>query len=395
MAHRRLHPMFALALSLSSVTFAPFANAQFQPQYGEPRNHQPVVSLDQLPQFVLDRTANVFNNNDDDDSDDNDEDTEDTDDTGTPCSANNNSPDTVDAANESQGSTYGIFVGITRYLGENDDLPGSASDAQQLSQSFQRAGWMNAHNAIVLTDENATFDRVRQAFRTLAPRVRSNDTLVFFFDGHGNENELDLRGNDINRRELGQLLGRVAGRSLVVLDSCNAGGFASVVQGHPGRAGLFSSRASEESSTASEVNSGGWLAYNFRRAIDGGVARNSDGSLDFQRVTQYVQRGYRQHNVDDQHLVATLGDRRGSFSIGGGENNRVQPTGHVQTADVQDVGNQDTLEPLGRRGRIRLPRVDGGQQTRDRGGFPVDANTIGQMANLGMGIGMQVLNSLK
>ena len=52
--------------------------------------------------------------------------------------------------------------------------------------------------------------------------------------------------------------------------------FAGVVRNHPGRAGLFSSRANESSSTAPEVGSGGWLAYNFRRAVDGGVALSGD-----------------------------------------------------------------------------------------------------------------------
>jgi hypothetical protein len=229
------------------------------------------------------------------------------------------------------GTTWGIFVGISRYDGENDDLPGSAGDARNLARSFERAGWTQRGNAVVLTDREATLDQVRQAFRSVAPRVRANDTLVFFFDGHGSSDTLDLRGEDLSRRELGRLLDRVPGRSLLVLDSCEAGGFASVVRGHEGRAGLFSSRANESSSTAPEVGAGGWLAYNFRRAIDGGVRRRPDGSIDLGEVVRYVERDYRARDLDQQ-LVATQATR-GDFALGG--------PGAAAPATGNDIGNGD------------------------------------------------------
>lgn len=246
-----------------------------------------------------------------DDSDDNssDDGSDDGDDDG-------DSDAPVAAQPQGAGTTYGIFVGITHYRGENDDL-NTADDAQHLAQAFERAGWMQRSNAVVLTDERATFDGVRQAFATLAPRVGPRDMLVFFFDGHGSAEDVDLRGRDMTRGDISRLLDSMHGRSLVVLDSCSAGGFQSIVQGRGDRAGLFSSRANEESSVASEVNSGGWLAYHFRRAVSGGVRRRDDGSIDFDEVSRYVQAQYRQSRVSDQHLVAVRGDRRGDFAIGG------------------------------------------------------------------------------
>lgn len=102
------------------------------------------------------------------------------------------------------GTTYGIFVGISHYGGDNADLAGSAADAVQLARTFQQAGWMRRSNAVVLTDAEATAGGVRQAFQTMSQRVRPNDTLVFFFDGHGNRRELDLVGPDIARSEIGR-----------------------------------------------------------------------------------------------------------------------------------------------------------------------------------------------
>lgn len=278
---------------------------------------------------------------------------------------------------EGAGTTYGVFVGITRYGQENHDLPGSAADAQHLARAFEGAGWMRRSNAVVLTDGEATLDRVRQAFRSLAPRVGPRDMLVFFFDGHGNTSELDLRGDDLSRRELGRLLDGVRGRSLVVLDSCNAGGFAGVVRSNPRRAGLFSSRADEESSTAPQVGAGGWLAWHFRRAVEGGVRRRADGSVDFTEVVRYVEAGYRQHDVD-HHLVAVNG-ARGGFAVGGAGGDAV---GAEPPSDVAVARNDPpAAQPLPWAGNGNpLPSLDG--------------DAMAQAVNLGVGLAGHVLEAL-
>ncbi len=294
--------------------------------------------------------------------------------------ASDDSADDADAPPPSAGAagtTYGIFVGISHYRGENQDLPNTAADAQRLAQSFERAGWMDRRNAVVLTDDNATFDRVRQAFATLAPRVGPRDMLVFFFDGHGNADEVDLRGRDMTRRDLSRLLDGVHGRSLVVLDSCNAGGFAGVVQGHAERAALLSSRVNEESSVASEVNAGGWLAYHFRRAVDGGVRRRADGSVDFDEVTRYVQAQYRQSRVEGQHLVAVRGDRRGDFAIGGASDGAAP----AMPDDVAVARNDP-----------RAPASDGAW-TGAQQQLPA-ADAFGQAVNLGVGLATGVLQAI-
>ena len=190
-------------------------------------------------------------------------------------------PTTPAAATNGAGRTFGIFVGITNYQGENNNLPGSAADAVHLARAFQQAGWMQRSNAVVLTDREATLANVQQAFRTVAPRVGANDTFVFFFDGHGSSSALDLRGADLSRDNLGRLMNNVRGRQLLVLDSCSAGGFAPLVRGQRNRAGLFSTTATDTSSTAPAVGAGGWLAYAFREAVNGGVQRRDDGSPDF------------------------------------------------------------------------------------------------------------------
>jgi hypothetical protein len=279
------------------------------------------------------------------------------------------------------GSTFGIFVGISDQGGENSFLPGSADDAVQLASAFAEAGWMQRTNAVVLTDARATVANVRQAFGALSQRMGPGDTLVFFYDGHGSTQVLDTRGPDLSRAELGRLLDRVPGRSLVVLDSCEAGGFAPVVQ-RPGRFGLFSSRADENSSTAPEVNAGGWLAYFFREAVRGGVPRGADGSVDYARVVRYVQQRYDRQGVSQhQHLVAVNGTGSDTFALGGSSQGpALQPGTAIAT-------NNPPAQNPGLPGFGGLPAMNGLPNLGQLGQLPA-------MVNLPAGLNPQSLGGL-
>ncbi len=349
---------FAIVFSLTGL-----AQAQRRPRH---RPHHPAAMATPTP----------WQDDEDEDADEDDADEDDADEDTSPTA------DVTAVPSVEGGTTYGVFVGITHYRGENEDLPGTADDARNLAQSFERAGWMQRHNAVVLTDESATADRVRQAFSALAPRVGPRDMFVFFFDGHGDADEIDLRGRDLTRRDLSRMLDGVRGRSLVVLDSCNSGGFASVVRGHPTRAGLFSSRANESSSVAEEVGSGGWLAWHFRRAVDGGVRRRADGSIDFDEVSRYVQAQYRRSHVEGQHLVAVRGGTREDFAIGGAGTG-VEPS---EPTDVMVARNdRGTPEPM--------PADDGWTNGNVPQGFPVN-DGFDQAVRLGVGLATATLQAI-
>jgi hypothetical protein len=292
--------------------------------------------------------------------------------------------DVAPSAATGAGTTYGIFVGISHYGGDNADLPGSAADAVQLARTFQQAGWMQRSNAVVLTDAQATAGGVRQAFQVLSQRVRPNDTLVFFFDGHGNRRELDLVGPDIARSELGQMMNRVQGHQLLVLDSCEAGGFAPLVQGQDHRAGLFSSRATESSSTAPEVGSGGWLAYAFRQAVGGGVRRRPDGSVDLNDVIAYVRRQYTEHHVTPEQNLVAVSDRSQAFAIGG-RGDAVAPA----AADTAVASRDPWRRPARRPGDVAMaPTGSAGE------GLFGNNDAFAQLLGAGVGVAGQVLNSM-
>lgn len=286
------------------------------------------------------------------------------------------------------GRTFGIFVGISHYGGDNEDLPGSAEDAARIARAFREHAWADRAGSVVLTDAAATASNVRQAFRRVAAQATAADTVVFFFDGHGNSQEIDLRGPDLSRAELGRMMNAVHGRQLLVLDSCEAGGFAPLVQGRADRAGLFSSRANESSSTAPDVNSGGWLAYAFGQAVSGAVPPRPDGSLDMQAVVRHVQQTYREHDVtSDQHLVATLGDSWRREGLGG----------HPGAADVAVASREPAVDDGDDAPVTSRPRAPG-RVTTPFGALPtgwgISEQQVDQVFGLGTQMAGQVLQAL-
>jgi hypothetical protein len=203
------------------------------------------------------------------------------------------------------GTVYGVFVGVSDYGGGNN-LDDTANDARNMARAFEHSGLIRHGNAIVLTDGEATSGQVRQAFQTLGRRVTARDTFVFFFDGHGSSNEVELQSGPLTGGELSNLLDGIRGEQLVVLDSCYSGSIAPIVRGHSNRVGLFSSRSNETSYVASEVNAGGWLAYFVIEAVQHGIT-GSDGAVHVADLVNYVQRGYGQRVGGRQHLVVAAG----------------------------------------------------------------------------------------
>lgn len=172
------------------------------------------------------------------------------------------------AASRSPSQIYAILVGISDYPGRRRDLPHCDTDTQRIADSLQDRNLGSTSTIRLLTNRQATRTAVREAFLELAPQVQEQDLFLFFYDGHGNKDILEMHSSTLTRSDLRSLLERVKrGRRLIVLDSCEAGGFASAIRHLPNTAGLFAVRRGEEASTASEHEAGGYIAYHFWQGI--------------------------------------------------------------------------------------------------------------------------------
>lgn len=91
-----------------------------------------------------------------------------------------------------QASTYGLFVGIGRYHhGTWSQQPTAAEDAKSLAESFQKDGHLPSSQVFLLTDQQATKEKILDAIEQLNQKLTPKDTLVLFFSGYGFE---DTRG---------------------------------------------------------------------------------------------------------------------------------------------------------------------------------------------------------
>ncbi|UCC73192.1 MAG: caspase family protein [Gemmatimonadota bacterium] len=205
---------------------------------------------------------------------------------------------------------YGVFMGISDYPGEANDLSYTAEDAVRVHDAMVQTG-MRRDDAIVLTDSEATVGNLHAAVREFSARMGPDDMFVLFYSGHGNrlprsggyeasdpdalDETIELYDGPLTDDEMGRMFENVgAGVSLVVLDACFSGGFAKDVISAPGRMGLFSSEEDVTSSVAAKFRAGGYLAVFLADAVGDGLAdADQDGGVSALELSQYLHERYR------------------------------------------------------------------------------------------------------
>lgn len=209
-----------------------------------------------------------------------------------------------------EGRIYGVFMGISDYPGEDNDLAYTAEDATRVHDAMVRTG-MRRGDAVVLTDSDATVGNLYNAVRDFSGRMGPNDMFVLFYSGHGNrlprsggyettdpdamDETIELYDGPLTDDEMNRMFDNVgAGVSLVVLDACFSGGFAKDVISAPGRMGLFSSEEDVTSSVAAKFRAGGYLAVFLADGIGDGLAdADGDGGVSAIELSQYLHERYR------------------------------------------------------------------------------------------------------
>ena len=189
-------------------------------------------------------------------------------------------PPTAAAPSLGAGHVYGVFVGISHYPSAND-LPFCATDAQRVQRAFLNSGVIRGQDSVVLTDGAATRAAVGNALERFQRLARPNDTVVFFFSGHGGQvpdrdgDEADgtdetivLADGAVTDDELRELLAPGPARDFIALDSCYSGGFAGDLAHLNNSVGFYASAEDQLSYVASEYRAGGYLSYYLAQNIN-------------------------------------------------------------------------------------------------------------------------------
>lgn len=208
------------------------------------------------------------------------------------------------------GRIFGIFAGMADYPGEENDLPYTDQDALRIRNALINGAGMDPANAVTLLNVDATRGNLEAAVDELATRMGPDDTLVFFYSGHGAQvpregsesfdpdgydETIELYDGSITDNDFSALLGRIDSRhALIVLDSCFSGGFAKDLISVPGRMGLFSSEEDVTSQVAAKFQAGGYLSVFFEEALAGNHADfDESGDLTAIELSQYLHERFR------------------------------------------------------------------------------------------------------
>ncbi|OYX30339.1 MAG: hypothetical protein B7Z01_14540 [Brevundimonas subvibrioides] len=210
------------------------------------------------------------------------------------------------AAVQGGARVFAIMVGISEYGDVAGDLAYTDEDAEKLAETLERGGVLNA-SSVVLTNAEATVAGVRDAFQSVARQAGPDDMFLFFFSGHGSQEQgsasaqepdgrtetIVLRDGEISDVEMGQLFRGLNTRlSLLVLDSCFSGGFARNVVDRPGVMGLFSSEEDLTSSVADKFEAGGYLSHFLRAGLAGEGDVDGDGAVTAGELATYLRRQF-------------------------------------------------------------------------------------------------------
>jgi hypothetical protein len=118
-----------------------------------------------------------------------------------------------------------VFVGI----GYSQGLPYTVKQINGLKTTLLNGGNWDESNIRILTETQATEQRVQQNIAWLEETADDNDVSLFYFIGHGGSNEtnqyLVTYDGLIYDTELDEYLLNISGSVVVILDSCKSGGF--------------------------------------------------------------------------------------------------------------------------------------------------------------------------
>ncbi len=138
------------------------------------------------------------------------------------------------------GERYAIVYGVANYKEPITTLFFSVNDAVAVENLLKSRGYPSEH-VILRTDSEATKDHLQKDIEDIAAKAKADSLFLFYFSGHGTQRiSIDQSTHEyivlydhanpsngiVEDSELMRLLQKVPSkRKVVLLDSCNSGGF--------------------------------------------------------------------------------------------------------------------------------------------------------------------------
>jgi hypothetical protein len=206
-------------------------------------------------------------------------------------------PCTPAYAEESEPECWAVMVGVSYYKSPKiGDAQGCAEDAEELFQLLSPT-WGDEHIKLLL-DSEASKSEVQAAVEWLVSNEDANDTVLFYFSGHGDPDGYIAPYNAyyartwISSRELSRWLSPLESkRVVIILDTCHAGQYETELS-DSGRVVLMSSGADELSySSFIQGEPYGVFSYYLLQALSefSITDANRDYELSAEELFQYAE----------------------------------------------------------------------------------------------------------
>ena len=248
---------------------------------------------------------------------------------------------------------YAVVIGVANYMNVSplpEAILNDARDVAAVLKSNAYCGY-EPRNVYLLLDGEATLERIRAAFASVAESSGPDDTVVIFFSGHGarlgnpddSESALlpiecdgqTLGTTSLSEREFSSLLRRIpAQRLLVLIDACHSGGvgsFKGLVAGvspalgyseksldrlaeGAGRVLIASSRASEKSIVFSNARNSVFTSH-LLDALRGRARTSGDGMIRVFEIFNHVAELVKREVLGCQHPIFKASDLEDNFPV--------------------------------------------------------------------------------
>ncbi len=227
---------------------------------------------------------------------------------------------------------WAVVVGVARYF-HKPSLKYSVNDALRIYGFLKspQGGALADHQIKIITDDGAEKELIVDAMHQIYEQADTNDVIVFYFSGHGEEGaflpyDFDGTSNHLWHNEIMEILNQYPARhKLCIADACHAGGMVEEVSQRSGvnhviadyrqaiksansGIALFMSSKAQETSLEYKGLRQGVFSYYFIEGLKGKANKNNDNIVNISELFDYVYQQVRNYTGNYQSPVL-----KGSF----------------------------------------------------------------------------------
>lgn len=192
---------------------------------------------------------------------------------------------------------YLVAVGVGDYSAQrpNNDLQLSRKDAKAIVDIYSKNG---AVDYVLLLDKDATRDKIVRAMRKVYRRAKKDDTIVFYFSGHGGAGDMLVFDQGVGYKKVIDAMAKSPCKNkMIFADTCHSGSMRGSSSGSQSPSSsvqnanvmLFLSSRGNETSNELPGDSNGLFTKFLCKGLAGNADADRNGTITAKELFIYVQ----------------------------------------------------------------------------------------------------------